>query len=83
MNEDRMAQTSNRTKIPSGLNFANGIYRTDTRKIIIVHQWLPKLQLFYGLWVKEQKVVYIDEWGVVNDDRCGKLEKRRLGRERI
>ena len=71
------------TKPPSGLDFSNGVYRTDTGKIIVVHKWLPRLQLFYALWVKEQKVVYIDQWGQVNDDRCGKLEKRRIGMERL
>ncbi len=77
-----MNQEHKKEKPPSGLNFC-GIYRTDLGKIVQVHRWIPKLQLFYGYWFKEQKVVYFDEWGLCNDDRVGKLERRRIGLERI
>ena len=66
-----------------GLDFTRGLYRTTTGKLVIVHHWLPKLQLWYGLWMKEQKVVYFDEWGTCNDDRVGKLNRRQRGGERI
>ena len=66
-----------------GLNFANGVYRTSLGKIVIIHQWLPKLRLWYGLWPKKQKVVYFDEYGLCSDDRVGKLETRRRQKEAI
>lgn len=81
MQQDKELQVTNRKH--HGLDFSNGLYRTTLGKVIIVHKWLPKLQLWYGLWIKEQKVVYFDEWGLCNDDRVGKLDRRQRGGERL
>lgn len=65
------------------LDFTGGIYRSTGGKIVRLHSWLPKLQLWYGLWISQQKVVYFDKLGVCNVEIVGKIDIRKRGSEKI